>query len=780
MLLVEGVEHHQLVDAVDELRAEIGLHLGHHRQLDHLVVVAAHLLDHLAAQVGGHDDHGVLEVHRAALAVGHAAVVEHLQQHVENIRMGLLHLVEQDHAVGLAPHRFGQVAAFLVADIAGRRADEAGDGMLLHELAHVDADEVLLGIEEELRQRLAQLGLAHAGGAEEEEGAVGPVLVRQPGARTADGVRDEAHRLVLADDAAMQALFHLQQLLALALHHLADRDAGGARDHLGDLFGADLGAQEFLRRVLGADFLRGLELGLELRQLAVLQLGHLLQLALALQLRDLGADAVDLFLDVGRALHLRLLRLPHLVEVGVFLFQPPDLALDQVEALLRRLVLLLLHRLALDLQLDQAAVEPVHDFRLGVDFHLDARRRLVDQVDGLVRQEAVGDVAVRQFRRGDDGRVGDLDAVVQLVFLLQAAQDGDGGFDRRLVHQHLLEAALQRGILLHILAVFVQRGGADAVQFAARERRLEHVAGIHGAFRLAGADHGVQLVDEDDDAAFVLGDLLQHALQALLELAAVLGAGQQRRHVEGKHAFPLQRLRHFLVDDALGQALDDGRLAHARLADQHRVVLGAPLQDLDGAADLVVAANHRVELALAGALGQVQRVFLQRLALPLRFLRANALAAAHGLDGRLQRLLLQAVFLQQTAGLALVVRQGQQEHLRGDELVAALLRVLVRQVEQIGQVAADLHLAGVAFHLGQARHRLFRRALQRGDVDAGARQQRGAGAVVLPQQRQQQMLRFDELLVAAHGDALGIGQGLLELGGEFVEAHVYGSVKPLS
>jgi hypothetical protein len=31
--------------------------------------------------------------------------------------------------------------------------------------------------------------------------------------------------------------------------------------------------------------------------------------------------------------------------------------------------------------------------------------------------------------------------------------------------------------------------------------------------------------------------------------------------------------------------------------------------------------------------------------------------------------------------------------------------------------------------------------------------------------------RLDELLVAAHGDALGIGQGLLELGGEFVEAH---------
>ena len=58
-------------------------------------------------------------------------------------------------------------------------------------------------------------------------------------------------------------------------------------------------------------------------------------------------------------------------------------------------------------------------------------------------------------------------------------------------------------------------------------------------------------------------------------------------------------LGHLAVDDALRQAFDDRGLADARLADQHRVVLGAPLQHLDRAADLVVAADHRVELALA-------------------------------------------------------------------------------------------------------------------------------------------------------------------------------------
>jgi hypothetical protein len=41
--------------------------------------------------------------------------------------MRLLDLVEQDHLVRPPPHRFGQHAAFLIADIAGRGADQAGD-----------------------------------------------------------------------------------------------------------------------------------------------------------------------------------------------------------------------------------------------------------------------------------------------------------------------------------------------------------------------------------------------------------------------------------------------------------------------------------------------------------------------------------------------------------------------------------------------------------------------------------------------------------------------------
>ena len=178
---------------------------------------------------------------------------------------------------------------------------------------------------------------------------------------------------------------------------------------------------------------------------------------------------------------------------------------------------------------------------------------------------------------------------------------------------HRLEAPLERRVLLDVLAVLVERRRADGVQLAAREHRLEHVRRVHRAFGRAGADDGVQLVDEQDDLPCGVGDFLEHRLQPLLELAAVLRAGDQRAHVERDDPLVLQPFGHVLADDALRQPFDDGGLADAGLADEHRVVLGAARQHLDDAADLLVAADDRIELALARELGEVAAVALERL-----------------------------------------------------------------------------------------------------------------------------------------------------------------------
>ena len=51
----------------------------------------------------------------------------------------------------------------------------------------------------------------------------------------------------------------------------------------------------------------------------------------------------------------------------------------------------------------------------------------------------------------------------------------------------------------------------------------------------------MQLVDEEDDLALGVGDLLEDGLEAILELAAVLGTGDQGADVERHQAAVLER-----------------------------------------------------------------------------------------------------------------------------------------------------------------------------------------------------------------------------------------------
>ena len=176
------------------------------------------------AEVRRHDDDGVGEVHRAALAVGQAPVVEELQQDVPDLGVGLLDLVEQHDAVRAAPHRLGELPAVAVADVAGRRADQPRDRVRLAVLGHVDADERRLRGEQPLGQRLDELGLADARRAEEQERAQRLVLLGQADAGAADGVGDDLDGLLLADDAPVQVGLELLQALELAGDELAHRD----------------------------------------------------------------------------------------------------------------------------------------------------------------------------------------------------------------------------------------------------------------------------------------------------------------------------------------------------------------------------------------------------------------------------------------------------------------------------------------------------------------------------------------------------------------------------
>src|SRR5712691_4088953 len=297
--------------------------------------------------------------------------------------------------------------------------------------------------------------------------------------------------------------------------------------------------------------------------------------------------------------------------------------------------------------------------------------------------------------------VGDLAAVVRLVAVAQAAQDLDGVLDRRLLDADLLEAALQRSVALEVLAVLVEGGGADRLQLAARQRRLQDRGGVDRALGGARADEIVELVDEQDDVA-ALGDLLHHLLQALLELAAVLRAGDQRGQVERIDLLVLQELGDLVGTDARRQALDDGRLADARLADQDRVVLRAAREDLHHALDLGLAADDRVELALGGELGQVAPELVEQLrALGLlaggsaSALLAAAWAGEHADDLVADLLGVGVEVEQDPGGDALVLaHEAEQDVLGADVVVAEGERFAQRELEHLLRARRERDLAG--------------------------------------------------------------------------------------
>jgi hypothetical protein len=211
---VEELGAELLLEVVEDLGLDLGVlffefllfagGLGAEAELDFAVHVGG-------ADVTGHNDDRVAEVDAAALGVGDVAVFEDLQQHVEDVGVSLFELVEQDQAVGLAADLLGELATFVVADVTGGGADEAGDVVLFHELGHVDLDHGVAVVEQLLGQDAGELGLTDAGGSQEDEATDGAALVGDAGAGAADGAGDGFDGFVLADDAALEGLFELEQ-----------------------------------------------------------------------------------------------------------------------------------------------------------------------------------------------------------------------------------------------------------------------------------------------------------------------------------------------------------------------------------------------------------------------------------------------------------------------------------------------------------------------------------------------------------------------------------------
>ena len=110
-------------------------------------------------------------------------------------------------------------------------------------------------------------------------------------------------------------------------------------------------------------------------------------------------------------------------------------------------------------------------------------------------------------------------------------------------------------------------------------------------------------------------------LRRFLEVTAIARACQERAHVEREHRSVGQHLGHLVLGDLTGQPLGDGRLAHAWVADEQRVVLLPSAQDLDGPLDLRFPPDERIDTPVLRLLVEVDAISLQCAVLLFRLAR---------------------------------------------------------------------------------------------------------------------------------------------------------------
>src|SRR5262249_21743452 len=170
-------------------------------------------------------------------------------------------------------------------------------------------------------------------------------------------------------------------------------------------------------------------------------------LSLALRVRELDAQMIELSLKLLGVRELLFLALPPRREICRALFQGAQFFLEPFEPLLRARIAFFLERLLLDFELYDLAIDRIELLRLGIDLHFERRRGLVDQVDRFMGQKTVGDIAVGQRGRRHKRGIGDANAVVLLVSVLQAAQNGDRILHAGLVDVNWLETSGERGVL---------------------------------------------------------------------------------------------------------------------------------------------------------------------------------------------------------------------------------------------------------------------------------------------------------------------------------------------
>ncbi len=118
--------------------------------------------------------------------------------------MRFLDFIEQHDGIRTAPDRFGQHAAFAVADISRRRALQSRHGMRFLKFRHIDGYQVALAAVKLVRERERRFGFADAARPDQHENTDRFLGIVETRPRRRNSLADEFERMGLPDHALAQ------------------------------------------------------------------------------------------------------------------------------------------------------------------------------------------------------------------------------------------------------------------------------------------------------------------------------------------------------------------------------------------------------------------------------------------------------------------------------------------------------------------------------------------------------------------------------------------------
>ena len=220
----------------------------------------------------------------------------------------------------------------------------------------------------------------------------------------------------------------------------------------------------------------------------------------------------------------------------------------------------------------------------------------VDDVDRLVWKTAIGDITFGEFDRSSERVVRNSNVMVLLITTAESFENLKRFRSRRRIDRHRLETTFKGVIFFDVLSIFVKGSRADDLEFAARERRLDDIGGVVGAFSASRADERMKFVDKKDDIFSAL-HFVHDSLDTLFKLTAIFCTRDHCGNVKSDDTAPQENFWNVAIGDFLSETFNDGSFTDPRFSNKSGVIFRSTAEDLHGAFDFNNATDNGIKFA---------------------------------------------------------------------------------------------------------------------------------------------------------------------------------------